>query len=182
MEPCPAAPARALPESGDSPQELRGCQIGAAVPAFFVRQVNGPRPNLARCLVCRNGDRPVVMVCTRKLDPQVADLLEAIDRSVDAHRAQGLRAFALFLEGDGEQLQPELVTLARQRGLTIPLALPVERRGPAALALAEEPQTIVILYVQRKVVGCYHYRADEITAEAIATLVAEAERLLEKQP
>jgi hypothetical protein len=169
-------------DDGGASQKVRRCAVGSTVPAFYVRQVNGPRPNLARCLVCRNGDRPVVMVCTRKLDAQVADLLEAVDRSVDAHRAQGLRAFALFLDGDAEQLQPVLVTLARQRSLTIPLALPVERAGPAALGLAEEPQTIVVLYVRRKVVGCYHFAADQLDAEQIAAIVSQAERLAEERP
>ncbi len=178
----PDAAALDTAAQGDAPDLPRGCAVGAAVPAFYVRQVNSQRPNLARCLVCRNGDRPVVMICIRRLDHQVADLLEAIDRSVDTHRAQGLRAFALFLDGDGKQLPPQLVTLARERELSIPLALPVERAGPAALGLADEPQTIVVLYVRRKVVGCYQFGADEITAEAIGRLVLEAERLVEDRP
>lgn len=178
----PSAAGMAAAAQGEAPDQPRGCAVGAAVPAFYVRQVNCQRPNLVRCLVCRNGDRPVVMICTRKLDGQVADLLEAIDRSVDAHRAQGLRAFALFLDGGGEQLQQQLVTLARERELSIPLTLPVERAGPAALGLGDEPQTIVVLYIRRKVVACHHYRATEISAEAIARLVLEAERLVEDRP
>jgi hypothetical protein len=178
-QPSPAALVSASAAAADQPS---GCAVGATVPAFYVRQLNGPRPNLARCLVCRNGDRPVVMICTRKLDGQVANLLEAVDRTVDAHRAHGLRAFALFLDGDANQLQPELITLARQRELSIPLALPVERAGPAALALPEEPQTIVVLYVRRKVVGCYHFADGELTAERVAALLAAAERLVAPQP
>lgn len=178
----PGAVGLAGTAQGDATDVPRGCAVGAAVPAFYVRQVNCQQPNLARCLVCRNGHRPVVMICTRKLDDQVADLLEAIDRSVDSHRAQGLRAFAMFLDADGEQLQPQLATLARERELSIPLTLPVERAGPAALGLADEPQTIVVLYVQRKVVACHHYGAQELSAEAIARLVLEAEQMVEEQP
>src|SRR3989442_322528 len=89
-----------------------GCEIGAEMPAFYVREINGARPNLAVCLVCQNGSRPVVMISVRKIDVQVEKLLEAVDRTVDSRRAEGLRGFAIFLAPEAKQLrdlQPRLV-------------------------------------------------------------------------
>src|SRR5207247_8501222 len=70
-----------------------GCQVGSEMPSFYVREITGSHPNLAVCLVCKNGERPVVMISVRKLDQQVERLIEALDRIVDSHRAQWLRGF-----------------------------------------------------------------------------------------
>src|SRR5688572_9420682 len=63
-----AASASAVEPSSTSPP--LGCQIGAEIPYFYVREVTTERPNLATCLVCRYGSPPVVMLCVCKLDPQ----------------------------------------------------------------------------------------------------------------
>ena len=64
-----------------------GCEVGAEVPPFYVREITSDHPNLAVCLVCKNGDRPSVLVSVRKIDQQVERLLAAVDRTVDSHRA-----------------------------------------------------------------------------------------------
>src|SRR4051812_14009141 len=74
-----------------------GLQVGEAVPQFYVRAVTGPLKNKSVCYVCRNGDRPVIMLLARKVTPEVTKLLKEVDQLVDSHRADGLRGFGVFV-------------------------------------------------------------------------------------
>ena len=172
----------ALVLDGPEPKKPMGCEVGAEVPAFYVREVTGTRPNLAVCLVCQNGDRPVVLIAVRKLDAQVERLLESVDRTIESHRGDGLRSFAIFLCDDAKELKdlpPRLMTLARDRKLAIPLAIPVESAtGPAGLALPPDVQATVLFYVQKKIVARRLFRSGELTNDEIGQVVREAERMV----
>ena len=164
------------------PAKPTGCAVGAEMPIFYVREVTGSRPNLAVCLVCRNGDRPVVMISARKIDQQVKRLIEAVDRTVDAHRADGLRGFAIFLAPQGKELtelQAQVQTLARDRNLSIPLALPVESlTGPASLNIPTDVQTTVLLYVEKKIVSSNSFKSGELSQEKITQIIQNAQSLV----
>src|SRR5215471_11679796 len=55
-----------------------GPRVGDKVPTFYVRAVTGPLKNKSVCYVCRNGDRPVVMLFIRQITPELKQLLRAI--------------------------------------------------------------------------------------------------------
>jgi hypothetical protein len=152
-----------------------GCEIGAEVPPFYVREITGDHPNLAVCLVCKNGDRPSVLISIRKTDAQVERLLAAMDRTVDAHRADGLRGFAIFLPADAnhlKELPARLTTLARERHLSLPLTIPVESTtGPAALKLPDDVPTTVLFYVDKKIVARSFLKAGELTDDRTSQLI-----------
>ncbi len=152
--------------------------VGQEVPAFFVRDVTSSRPHRAVCLVCRYGDRPVVLLAVRKLNPRVVQLLQRIDRLVDQHRAAGLRGFAVFLGGELPQWQPRLYTLARRQKLKLPLVLPVQRSGPDQLAFRSRVPLTVVLYHRREVRARYELQLEQLTPERIDQLERAARRLL----
>jgi hypothetical protein len=156
------------------------CEVGAEVPSFFVREVTGERPNLATCLVCRYGNRPVVLVCVRKLDAAAEKLLEAIDRAVDEGRGVGLKGFAIFLAEKPADVQPRLMALVRQRGVTLPLTMPVENDGPKLLRPPAEAGLAVLCYTQRKVVAAHILLPGEITAGRIERVLADVQDLTQQ--
>src|SRR5262245_42547507 len=100
-----------------------GLKVGEKVPTFYVRAVTGPLKSRSVCYVCRNGDRPVVMLFIRQITPEVRRLLKAIDGEVDQRRASGLRSFGVFLSEDGKELLPEVQTLAFDEKLGLPLTI-----------------------------------------------------------
>lgn len=179
-----AAPADDAAVADDRKRPV-GCEVGAEVPPFYVREINSARPNLAVCLVCKNGARPTVMIAARELDSQVGQMLEAVDRALDRHRADGLRGFAIFLAPDAnrvKELQPRLFTLARDRQLTLPLTIPVESAtGPASLALPRDAQTTVLFYTGKTIVARSLFRAGELTPEKMEQVVRDAELLVSKK-
>ena len=160
----------ASPGQAAAPQV--GCAPGAEVPSFYVREVTSRRPHLATCLVCRYGARPVVLLCVRTIDDEVGELIERVDRAVDAGRGIGLRGFAIFTQGENAQLQPQLATLARQRKTTLPLVLPVERGGPSSMQLPQDAQVTVLLYRDKVVTQRYIFTPGELTARRIDQVVA----------
>jgi hypothetical protein len=154
-----------------------GCEVGAEVPYFYVREVTSDRPNLATCLVCRYGARPVVLLCVQRVDEQVEDLIAAVDRAVDAGRGQGLRGFAISLSDKPAEVQPQFMTLARQRRLSLPLTFPVESGGPRTLNLPATAQVTVLCYVDRKIVGRQVLLPGELDEARIQQVVDLVKRL-----
>ena len=67
-----------------------GLKVGEHVPSFYTRAVTGPLMNKSVCYVCRNGQRPVVMVLMRRIDAELKPLMKSLDRLVDGNRAAGL--------------------------------------------------------------------------------------------
>jgi hypothetical protein len=155
------------------------CEVGVEVPSFFVREVTTERPNLATCLVCRYGNRPVVLLCVRSLDDQGEKLLAAIDRAVDAGRGVGLKGFAVFLGGKPAAVQPRLMQLARQRGIALPLTIPVENDGPKVLRPPAEASLAVICYSQRKIVAAHVLLPNETTAARIEQILLDVQQLVQ---
>lgn len=171
-------PVAQRPIAAAAPQAI-GCAPGAEVPAFYVREVTSRRPHLATCLVCRYGSRPVVLLCVRTLNDQVGEVIERVDRAVDAGRGVGLRGFAVFTHGENAQLQPQLATLARQRKTSLPLVLPVERGGPSSMQLPGDAAVTVLLYRDKVVTARYVFAPGELNEMHIDQVVAAIQALPE---
>ena len=143
-----------------------GPLVGKEVPSFFVRAITGPQMNRSVCFVCRNGDRPVVMILMRRLEPGSAVVLKAVDELIDRRRADGLRAFGVMLSDEPSKVSPHLQTISFDQQLNLPLGV-----GPEALAdrdsLSLDPAASVtfIAYRDRKVVWTSALRSAELRDE-----------------
>jgi hypothetical protein len=153
------------------------CTIGTEVPSFFVREVTTERPNLATCLVCRYGNRPVVLLCVRSLDAQGEKLLAGVDEAVDSLRGVGVKGFAVFLADRPAEVQPRLMSLARQGGIRLPLTIPVESEGPSAVRPPADASLAVLCYQERKIVAAHVLKAEEITAARIDRVLLDVQKL-----
>jgi hypothetical protein len=155
-----------------------GPAIGSEVTSFYVRAVTGPLAGKSVCYVCRNGDRPVVMVFLRELGTDTTRLLKRLDTTVNEHRAQGLRCFVVLLgesvRRDGAQLQ----TLAFDEKLDLPLTLAGESMTGANLTnITPDAAITVVLYDHLKVTERFSYRTGECNDSACRIVIAAAERL-----
>ena len=90
-----------------------GREVGETVPRFYVRAVTGPLANRSVCYVCRNGDRPVVMVLLRDCLPELPPLLTGLDEVIDQNRAVGLRGFGVLIAPDQQTAVSKLQTLVK---------------------------------------------------------------------
>lgn len=180
--------ANAADPAPDSKALLSGPAVGKEVPSFFVRAITGPQMNRSVCFVCRNGDRPVVMILLRRLESGTSVVLKAIDELIDRRRADGLRAFGVMLSDEPSKVSPHLQTVSFDQQLNLPLGV-----GPEALAerdsLCVDPAASVTLvaYRDRKVVWTSAFRSAELRDEPTRTrrlreAVEQAEALLTKTP
>lgn len=157
-----------------------GLQVGEKVPTFYVRAITGPLHGKSVCYVCRNGDRPVVMVLVREVSPELKTLLKGIDRLVDAHRAEGLRSFGVFVARDSKALLPAVQTLAFEEKLNLPLTISAASvEGADGQSLHPDAALTVVLYRDQRVAANFAYRAGELTSDEIARVLASLRGLAE---
>jgi hypothetical protein len=169
----PASPADAQREPLQS-----GLKVGEKVPTFYVRAVTGPLKNKSVCYVCRNGDRPVVMIFVRQITPELTRLLKGIDDEVDRHRAAGLRSFAVFVTGESEELLPRVQTLAFDEKINLPLTIAAAPSdGSAGRTIDPDTVVTVILYRDQTVTANFALRAAEFNAEAIEAVLKSTRAL-----
>jgi hypothetical protein len=170
--------------AAESKSLLSGPAVGKEVPSFFVRAITGPQMNRSVCFVCRNGDRPVVMVLLRRLESGTSVVLKAVDELIDRRRADGLRAFGVMLSDEPGKVSPHLQTVSFDHQLSLPLGV-----GPEALgdrdSLCVDPAASVTLvaYRDRKVVWTSAFRSAELRDEPTRSrrmreAVEQAETLL----
>lgn len=157
-----------------------GLKVGERVSTFYVRAVTGPLKNRSVCYVCRNGDRPVVMLFIRQVTPELKRLLKGIDAEVDRHRAEGLRSFGVFLGGEGKELLPQVQTLAFDEMLNLPLTIAAAPSdGSAGRSIHRDAAVTVILYREQIVTANFSYRSDELTGDEIAKVLKAVRRMAE---
>lgn len=152
-----------------------GPAIGSDVTSFYVRAVTGPLAGKSVCYVCRNGDRPVVVVFLRDLNADTTRLLKQLDRTVNEHRADGLRCFVVLLSESPQKDAARLQTLAFDEKLDLPLTVAGEAMTLANLA--SDASIAVVMYENLKVRGNFCYRTGECTETACKTVIDAAKVL-----
>lgn len=163
----------------DSAQLKSGMQVGERVSTFYVRAITGPLRNKSVCYVCRNGDRPVVMLFVRRMTPGLRELLKAVDTQVDEHRADGLRAFAVFFADERSDLPSAVQTLAFDEKLGMPLTISAAAvEGPAGQNLDPAAAVTVVIYRDLKVAANFAWRDADLTAEVLPRVIEAIEQLL----
>lgn len=151
----------------------------AEVPSFYVRAVTGPLAGKSVCYVCRNADRPVILVLLRELNPQATALLKDLDKTINGHRADGLRCFAVLLTDTQQRDSARLQTLAFDEKIDLPLTLTGEAALQGSpLAFASESKISVVLYQDRKIVRSFCFNATSCDATARKSIIAAAEDLV----
>lgn len=183
-----AEPESSLSQDGSEPKSSRpmgearllsGREIGEYVPTFYTRAVTGPLMNRSVCYVCRNGQRPVVMVFLRKLETDIKPLLKQVDRLVDDHRAEGLRSFGVFVSEDPSEAISQVQTFSFDHKITLPLTVASTTIAePHCQNIHEEADVTVVLYEKRRVVKSYAFRSGEVKPTQIQEVRQSIEHLL----
>ena len=153
-------------------------KVGDEVPSFYVRTVTGPLAGKSVCYVCRHGDRPVAMVLLRELGADATALLKELNQTVDRHRANGLRCFAVLVTGTPQREAPRLQTLAFDEKLDLPLTLASETvAAEATLNVEPDAAITVVLYDDRRIVSRFAHRTGSCDESARREIVLAAEKL-----
>ena len=86
------------------------------VPPFEPYNVNGEAAGDKNCLVCQNGDNPVVMIFAHEVTPELTQLIKRVDQITGKHKDADMGSFVVFCQ-DREGLRNQLKDVARDQEL-----------------------------------------------------------------
>lgn len=156
-----------------------GPQVGenARPKAFFPLNVNGPTPDEKQCLVCRNGNNPVVMVFARDVDPNLTTLIKKVDEVTAKNTDKKMGSFAVFCT-DASELQGKLKELAKKENLS-KFTLSIDNpTGPAPYKIDKDADVTVVLYNKSKVIANYAFKKGDLTSSDVEKIVAQVPDIL----
>jgi hypothetical protein len=153
-----------------------GLQPGQRPGPYAFVVATGPQRGQSFCYICETAERPAVVVFARSLGDPLGKLVGGIDRAVQAHKKEDLRAWVTFLNDDQPALDPKVVEWGKKHAVgTVPLGVFEDAGGPPSYRLARDADVTVLLFVKQKVVANFAFRAGELTD-------ARAEEVLKALP
>jgi hypothetical protein len=124
-----------------------------------------------------------VVVFARSTSDALGNLAAQLDRAAAEKKPGDFRAWVTFLSDDQPGLDPQLVRWSQKHGLkSVPVGVFEDPTGPPSYRLAREADVTVLLFVKRKVVANFAYRAGELNDEAVREVIKALPRILEGPP
>jgi len=150
-----------------------GPPAGDYVPTFYSRVVTGPLMNKTVCYVCRNGQRPVVAVFVRSMEPKKLKLLlRNIDRVVDRNRDVGLRSFGVLLCDNPFRNVSTVQTFSFNNKIAMPITVATNSvAAPSCQNIHSAAAVTVVLYRRRRVETTFAFRDGEMTTDKVRTII-----------
>jgi hypothetical protein len=160
---------------------VSGVAVGGKPGPYTFHVATGPQRGELTCYVCATEDRPAVVVFARSPSDPLAKLVKGLDKALADHKAQELRAWVTFLSDDQTGLDPKLVDWAKKHAVRdLPLGVFEDVGGPPTYKLAKDADVTVLLYVKRKVVSNFAFRAGDFTDARAEEVLKGLPKLLEK--
>lgn len=156
-----------------------GLPVGSDVAAFYVKDVTGPAAGTKLCYRCRFGDRPVVSIFARDVNPEVTSLIHEVDGAVGKNQGKDMKAFVVLLSDEPESSEATLKKVATDAQVTnTPLTTFDSNVGPAAYKITQDAQVTVMMWVDGKLKVNEAYKPGELTKEKIAALMGQTSQIL----
>lgn len=162
-----------------------GPKAGEQVGAYTVKKVagnanDGVEVGQDLCYRCKMGNRPVVMVFSRKPDEKLAKLVKKLDSVVAENQDKKLVAFVNLLGDDADALAKageKAVEEAKVENVAfvVPKDLP---NGPGNYSLNPEAETTVLIYVKGTVAANHALPAGGLTDEAVQKIIDDTAKIL----
>jgi hypothetical protein len=132
----------------------------------------GTQRGQSQCFICETADRPAVVVFARTPSDTLGKLVQGIDKAVADHKDADLRAWVTFLSDDQPGMDPEVVRWGQKHAIRgVPLGVYEDADGPPSYRLTREADVTVLLFVKRKVVADFAFRAGELTDDKVGEVL-----------
>ena len=155
-----------------------GPQPGEKIPGpFNPLNINGEDAGEKRCLVCKNGANPVIMVFARSADdPAVAKLIKKIDEVTDKNASNDMGSFVIFLTDD-DKAEGKLKTLVDSNKIGKTIVAIDNPQGPAKYKVSRDADVTVVFYNQHMVKANHAFKKGEFTEADIEKVLADVSKL-----
>ena len=155
-----------------------GPQAGETLPGpFSPLNINGKSAGEKNCLYCANGNNPVVMIFARNPDCLMTQaLIKKVDATVAKNAKCDMGSFVVFCTDDSTA-EAKLKAMAEKEGLkNVVLALDTPA-GPSKYKFAKDADVTVVFYTKRTVKANHTFKAGELTAEKIDTVLKDVSKI-----
>jgi hypothetical protein len=143
----------------------------------------GTNRGQSQCFICETAERPAVVIFARTLNDSLGKLTGQLDKQVAANKAADVRGWLTFLHKDQAAFDKDLVQWTQKHGLKVmPAGVFEDLDGPPSYKLNREADVTVLLFVKRKVVANFAYRAGELNDDAIGEVIKAFPRIIEPKP
>ncbi len=158
---------------------VSGVPVGQRPGPYSFLVATGPQRGQQTCYICEQDDNATAVIFARTLSPQLAKLAVKLDAEVPKRKDAGFKVWVtqLAAKADLDALAKWSKTSAIKNA---PVGAFEDVDGPPAYKLAAEADVTVLLFVKKKVVANFAFRADELTDEAAAAVVKELPKLFAK--
>ncbi len=149
-----------------------GLKLGESPSPFQVVDVTGPMKGKQLCYRCKFGPAPVLAAFINGDAKKSEKLLTDLQKIVDAHKAQGLKSFVVYMSGP--ESKDAIQKAAADAKITIPLTfLPkgAKEEDIATYKISPDAKNTVLIWKQSEVKGNF---VNVDAAGASATEVSKA--------
>jgi hypothetical protein len=158
-----------------------GPQAGEKVPGpFKVRNITGPEAGQTTCQYCNHGTRPVAVIFTNSITPEVAQLLKKIDVVTAMNKDFGLGSFMVVCS-DADGMDQQLQAIAQQLGIQKTIVTLYKAGGPEKYRLSPEADVTVLLYNHFTVKANHAFKNAELTEAATNAILADLAKMLSEK-
>ncbi len=154
---------------------------GDRIGAFYVTKVagadkDGVEAGQELCYRCRYGNRPMVMVFSRKSSDKLNQLISQLNDAVEANSSAELKGLVTLMGGDSDSLRKEAKKLASSTSVSnIPVTVANDiENGPKNYKLDPQADVTVVVASSSKVVATHAFNSDAIDVAAVLAEVKNA--------
>ncbi len=156
-----------------------GLDVGQRPGPYSALISTGPQRGQSYCYVCETGDRPAVVIFVRSLSEPLGKLVGRLDQAVRDHKKDELRAWVTFLSDNQLALDPQVVRWAEKYAVSsMPLGVFEDRDGPPSYRLGRDADVTVVVFVKRRVVADFAFRAGELNDEQAGRVLKALPKIL----
>ncbi len=154
-----------------------GPQVGEEVLPFHPLNCTGDHAGEKYCLICKNGDNPVVIIFARRVTPELTRLIKRIDQATGENQKRSMGSFVVLLS-DSDNLEMQLKELARKQKIQHCILTIDNPDGPEGYSIAPEAEVTVLLYTKETVKANHAFKKGELNDKGIEAIIADLARIL----
>jgi hypothetical protein len=171
----------------DVPKLKSGPTIGTMPRVFYVKDCTGKFTNeIKTCYRCNYGIRPVVSVFGKTLDPNTVKLLQALDKTIEAHAkveknaAKQMAGMFVLMTDNPDAGEAKIKRLQRKLKLKhLPLTVFDGTNGPAGYHINKDAAVTVSMWQKSEVKLNQSFRqTKDIKDETVTSVLKATKKIL----
>ena len=158
-----------------------GVPVGQRPGPYSFLVATGPQRGQQTCFICETADKPAALVFARRLSEPLGKLLLKCDAAVAAGPKDAMKSWMTVL-GEKTVSLDDLAKWSKEVGLkNVPVGVFDDPEGPPSYRLNKDAEVTVLLFVKRKVVANFAFRAGELDDAAVDKVAEALPELAEKK-